>query len=64
MDNGIYCTGKSLQEINQELLQSCFCDGITVYDGQGNAYLIAAEDIGYTFDFEEALDAALFSFES
>lgn len=53
--NGIYCTGKSVEEVNQELLRSCSYDGITVYDGQGGSYLITAEEIGYTFDFEEAL---------
>lgn len=53
--NGIYCTGKSVEEVNQELLQSCSYDGITVYDGQGGAYPITAEEIGYTFDFEDSL---------
>ncbi len=53
--NGIYCTGKSVEEVNRELLQSCSYDGITVYDGQGGSYPVTAEEIGYTFDFEEAL---------
>ena len=53
--NGIYCTGKTVEEVNRELLQSCYYEGLTVYDGQGNAYRMEAEDIGYTFDFKEAL---------
>lgn len=53
--NGIYCTGKSVEEVNQELLGSCAYEGITVYDRQGTPYLISAEDIGYAFDFRESL---------
>ena len=53
--NGIYCTGKTVEEVNQELLGDCAYDGITVYDRQGTSYLIAAEEIGYAFDFREAL---------
>ncbi len=57
--NGIYCTGKTVEEVNRELLQSCYYEGLMVYDGQGNAYRLEAEDIGYTFDFKEALLAYL-----
>ena len=53
--NGIYCTGKSVEEVERELLQGCSYDGLTVYDRVGAAYRIAPEDIGYAFSFEKAL---------
>lgn len=53
--NGVYCTGKTVEEVNRELLRSCAYDGLTVYDAQGEPFLIKAEDIGFTFDFEESL---------
>lgn len=54
--NGIYCTGRSIQEVNEDLAEQFTYDGITVKDKDGGCYLIAAEDIGYQFDFETALE--------
>ena len=53
--NGIYCTGKSIDEINDELVGQFQYEGITVYDKNRNSYFISAEDIDYQFDFKEAL---------
>lgn len=53
--NSIYCTGKSIEEVNKELTGQFDYDGITVYDKEQNAYQISAQDIAYQFDFEEAL---------
>ena len=53
--NGVYCTGKTVEEVNEELLKSCSYDGLTIYDAKGEPFLIKAEDIGFTFDFKEAL---------
>lgn len=53
--NGIYCTGKSIDEVNSELAGQFQYDGITVYDKNQNTYFISAEEIGYQFDFKEAL---------
>lgn len=54
--NNIYCTGKSIQEVNDELVRSFSYEGVTVYDKDGNTYMISAEDIGYQFDFLGALE--------
>lgn len=57
--NGVYCTGKTVEEVERELLQTCHYDGITVYDGQGGSYVISPEEIGYTFRFREELQKYL-----
>lgn len=54
--NGIYCTGRSIQEVNQDLAAQFTYDGITVEDRDGGRYLITAEDIAYQFDFIKALE--------
>ena len=54
--NNVYCTGRSIQEVNAELVQNFTYDGVTIYDKDGNAYVITAEDIGYQFDFVTALE--------
>lgn len=54
--NGIYCTGRSIQDVNDDLSGQFYYDGVTVEDRDGNRYLIAAEDISYQFDFEKALE--------
>ena len=53
--NGVYCTGKTVEEVNEELLKSCAYEGLTIYDAKGESFLVEAEDIGFTFDFKEAL---------
>lgn len=53
--NGIYCTGKSIEEVNEELAGQFEYDGITVYDKNQNTYFICADEIAYQFDFKEAL---------
>lgn len=54
--NGIYCTGRSLQEVNDDLAKQFTYDGVTVEDKDGNRYLITAEEISYQFDFKKALE--------
>ena len=41
--NGVYCTGRSIEEVNRELVQDFSYDGLTVYDKEGNSYTISAE---------------------
>ncbi len=57
--NGIYCTGKTVEEANEELAGYCSYSGLTIYDGEGNAFNISAEDVEYAFDYKEALQACL-----
>lgn len=54
--NGIYCTGRSLQEVNDDLAKQFTYDGVTVEDKDGSRYLITAEEISYQFDFKKALE--------
>lgn len=54
--NGVYCTGKSIQDVNDELVCDFTYEGLTVYDIAGNSYYISAEEIGYQFDFMKALE--------
>ena len=55
--NGVYCTGKSVNEVNEELLRKCNYEGLTIIDGDGKSYIISAEEVCLTFDFDEALNA-------
>ena len=57
--NNIYCTGKSIEEVNRELSEQFSSEGITVYDKDGNAYLILAEGIDFQYDFAESLELYL-----
>lgn len=54
--NGVYCTGRSVEDVNRELADSFQYEGITVYDKDGNSYHISAQEIGYQFDFVRALE--------
>lgn len=54
--NGIYCTGRSIQEVNDDLTGQFSYDGVVVEDKDGNRYQITAEDISYQFDFKRALE--------
>lgn len=54
--NDVYCTGKSIEEVNEELVKDFRYDGVTVFDKDGNTYVISAEEIGYKFDFVKALE--------
>lgn len=54
--NGVYCTGRSIHDVNEELVSDFTYDGVTVYDIDGNSYYISAEDIDYQFDFVKALE--------
>lgn len=53
--NGVYCTGKSIEEVNEELSRRFEYEGVNIYDKDSNVYQIASDDIGYQYDFEQAL---------
>ncbi|MCM1121085.1 MAG: L,D-transpeptidase/peptidoglycan binding protein [Eubacterium sp.] len=54
--NDVYCTGKSIEEVNEELVKDFTYEGVTISDKDGNTYMISAEEIGYKFDFIQALE--------
>ena len=53
--NGVYCTGKSVNEVNDELLKQFDYEGLTITDSDGKSYAILSEEVGLNFDFYEAL---------
>ncbi|MCM1134959.1 MAG: L,D-transpeptidase/peptidoglycan binding protein [Clostridium sp.] len=53
--NGIYCTGKNIDEVNEELLKQYDYEGLTIIDSDGKSYVVSAEDTGLTFDFKKNL---------
>lgn len=53
--NGIYCTGKSVETVNQELNDAFVYEGLLVDLGE-NSFYIDAEEIHYEYDYREPLD--------
>lgn len=54
--NGVYCTGRSIEEVNEELASEFSYEGVTVYDKDGNSFFVDADEIAYEFDFAKALE--------
>ncbi len=57
--NGVYCTGKSINEVNDELTRQWNYDGLTITDSDGKSYTILPEDVNLTFDYERTLELYL-----
>lgn len=57
--NGVYCTGRSIDDVNEELAKGFSYSGIVIHDIDGNSWQISAQDIGYRFDFARALEIYL-----
>lgn len=57
--NGVYCTGKSLNEVNEELLKAHHYEGLTITDSSGRSYTIHPEDVDFTVDYTTNLKAYL-----
>lgn len=53
--NGVYCTGKTVAEVNEELLQDVKAPVVTITDKDGNQAQIDLADAGYEEDYEVAL---------
>lgn len=54
--NGIYCTGKTVDEVNQELLSNMEVPSVTITDKDGGEYIISLEEAGYTGDYKKPLE--------
>ena len=52
--NGVYCTGKSVEEVNEELLSQVTYDKITVIDRNNNCFEVNVADIDYKMDYTTA----------
>lgn len=55
----IYCTGKTVEEVNDELVERYPYDGIKVIDINGNELFISADDIKMEYTFEPSLDTIM-----
>ena len=60
--NGIYCTGKSIEEVNTELLNNIGeYEGLTIVDIDGKSYTVNAADVGLKYDFTDKLKEYYYS---
>lgn len=57
--NGVYCTGKSINEVNEELLEKCSYEGLTITMGDGKSYTILPEEVNLAYTFKEPLEKYL-----
>lgn len=53
--NGVYCTGKTVDEVNSELLAGQEAPILTITDNNGNQYSIDMKAVGYTEDYYREL---------
>lgn len=57
--NGVYCTGKSIEEVNTELVSKFDEKELTLLDVEGRQYKISLSDIAYKMDYHGQLDALI-----
>ncbi len=53
--NGVYCTGKTVEEVNTELKSGMKAPVITVTDIRGDSFSLHLEELGYDGDYLSAL---------
>ncbi len=53
--NGIYCTGKTAEEVNRELTQNAGIPELTITDGQGQVWSLDLSLADYTVDYTDSL---------
>ena len=54
--NNIYCTGKTIEEVNTELLSSLGdYEGLTIHTRDGKSYTVYSEDVNLKYDFKDKL---------
>ncbi|MCH5275235.1 MAG: L,D-transpeptidase [Lachnospiraceae bacterium] len=49
--NGIYCTGKSVEQVNEELKKQYGKDSFSLQDAYGHTYIIGFDEIGLNIDY-------------
>ncbi len=54
--NGVYCTGKTVYEVNDELCAQHPYDGVAVMDKSGARLFVSASDVGMTVDYTDSLN--------
>ncbi len=53
--NGIYCTGKTVEEVNAQLIENAVYDKITVVDRLNSEYDVFLSEIEYEMDYTASL---------
>ena len=54
--NGVYCTGKTVEEVNRELSAAADTPVVRILDETGEIYLLDMSQTGYTADYTEPLE--------
>ncbi|MCM1025154.1 MAG: L,D-transpeptidase/peptidoglycan binding protein [Roseburia sp.] len=57
--NGVYCTGKTIDEVNAELIGQTRVPDVVLVDAEGREWTLDAEEIGLSPDYREALQEYL-----
>ena len=55
--NGVYCTGKSVETVNKELLAKHGYEGVNVIDAGGAELYISAGSVDFNADYTESLNS-------
>lgn len=53
--NGVYCTGKTIEQVNGELAAQAEVPDVVILDGAGREWLISSEELGLYPDFTSVL---------
>ena len=59
--NGVYCTGKTIEEVNSELLEQTKAPSVTIKDREGRSFTLTPEDIDIAQDYTVLLEEYLSS---
>lgn len=62
--NGVYCTGKTVEEVNSELLLRTEAPNIVIVDREGTEYTISLAEADYQADYSNVLESYLAGTES
>ena len=58
--NGVYCTGKTVSEVNQELIQNSPYDGVAILDKSGARLFVSASDADMSIDYTDSLNEVFY----
>lgn len=53
--NGVYCTGKTMEEVNAELQSNAGYEGLTIIDSDGRSYTVSAKEVSADISFTHPL---------
>ncbi|RKM62394.1 murein L,D-transpeptidase [Butyrivibrio sp. CB08] len=59
--NGVYCTGKTVSEVNEELIQNSAYEGIAILDQSGARLFVSADDADMSIDYTDSLNEVFYS---